>query len=141
MRVGLVDGQYLINPTFEQRKVSKIDIIVAGTMEGLVMVEAGAKEVTEEQVVEALEAAHAAIKKIVAAIDEMAAAVGKKKATVTAKEVDATFAKEVEDKVLGKLTAAMRINQRWRTAKACSGSLAQKHSSRSRGAGGELGSR
>src|SRR5215217_6942841 len=70
VRVGLVDGQYLINPTFEQRKNSKLDIIVAGSKDGLVMVEAGAKEVTEEQVVEALEAAHAAIKQIVVAIDE-----------------------------------------------------------------------
>ncbi len=70
VRVGLVDGAYLINPTFEQRKDSKLDLIVAGTKDGLVMVEAGAKEVTEEQVVEALEAAHAAIKQIVAAIDE-----------------------------------------------------------------------
>ncbi len=112
VRVGLVDGQYLINPTFEQRKASKLDIIVAGTMEGLVMVEAGAKEVTEEQVVEALEAAHAAIKQIVAAIDDMAKEVGKTKATVTSKEVDAAFAKEVEDKVLGKLTAAMRIKDK-----------------------------
>ncbi len=112
VRVGLVDGQYLINPTFEQRKASKLDIIVAGTMEGLVMVEAGAKEVTEEQVVEALEAAHAAIKLIVAAIDDMAKEVGKAKATVTSKEVDAAFAKEVEDKVLGKLTAAMRIKDK-----------------------------
>ena len=112
VRVGLVDGQYLINPTFEQRKASKLDIIVAGTKEGLVMVEAGAKEVTEEQVVEALEAAHAAIKLIVAAIDEMAAEVGKKKATVVSKKVDAAFAKEVEDKVLGKLTAAMRIKDK-----------------------------
>ena len=112
VRVGLVDGQYLINPTFAQRKASKLDIIVAGTMEGLVMVEAGAKEVTEEQVVEALEAAHAAIKQIVAAIDGMAKEVGKKKATVASKEVDAAFAKEVEDKVLGKLTAAMRIKDK-----------------------------
>ena len=112
VRVGLVDGQYLINPTFEQRKASKLDIIVAGTKEGLVMVEAGAKEVTEEQVVEALEAAHVAIKNIVAAIDDMAKAVGKKKTAVAAKEVDAAFAKEVEDKVLAKLTAAMRIKDK-----------------------------
>ena len=62
VRVGLVDGQYLINPTFEQRKQSRIDLVVAGTEDGIVMVEAGAKEVTEEQVVEALNAAHAAIK-------------------------------------------------------------------------------
>jgi polyribonucleotide nucleotidyltransferase len=112
VRVGLVDGQYVINPTFEQRKVSKLDIIVAGSKDGLVMVEAGAKEVSEEQVVEALEAAHAAIKQLVAAIDEMAREVGRKKQTVDAKEVDAAFAREVEDKVFEKLTAAMRIHDK-----------------------------
>jgi len=112
VRVGLVDGQYLINPTFEQRKQSKLDIIVAGTKEGLVMVEAGAKEVNEEQVVEALEAAHAAIKQIVAAIDDMAKEVGKKKASVTSKEVDAAFAADVEAKLFDKLASAMRIKDK-----------------------------
>ena len=82
VRVGLVDGQYVVNPTFEQRKESKLDLVVAGSKDGLVMVEAGAKEVTEEQVVEALEAAHAAIKQIVAAIDDLAKEAGKKKLTV-----------------------------------------------------------
>src|SRR4026208_2625156 len=62
VRVGLVDGQYLINPTFEQRKQSKLDLIVAGSKDGLVMVEAGAKEVSEEQVVEALNTADDAIR-------------------------------------------------------------------------------
>src|SRR5512146_3258620 len=68
VRVGLVDGQYVVNPTFEQRKVSRLDLVVAGSKDGLVMVEAGAKEVTEAQVVEALEIAHASIKQIVDAI-------------------------------------------------------------------------
>src|SRR5437764_10977658 len=52
VRVGLIDGQHVINPTFEQRKESLLDLMVAGSKDGLVMVEAGAKEVTEEQVVE-----------------------------------------------------------------------------------------
>src|SRR3954462_8792370 len=112
VRVGLVDGRYVINPTFEQRKQSKLDLVVAGTNDGLVMVEAGAKEVTEEQVVEALEAAHAAIKQLVAAIDEMAKEVGRKKQAVDAKEVDAAFAKQVEDKVFDKLATAMRIHDK-----------------------------
>jgi polyribonucleotide nucleotidyltransferase len=112
VRIGLVDGQYLVNPTFEQRKQSKIDLIVAGSKDGLVMVEAGAKEVTEEQVVQALETAHAAIKTLVAAIDEMATEAGKKKKTVAAKEVDAAFAKEVEDKVFASLADAMRIQDK-----------------------------
>ena len=66
VRMGFVDGQYIVNPTFLQRKESKLDLIVVGSKDGLVMVEAGAKEVTEEQVVTALDTAHAAIKQIVA---------------------------------------------------------------------------
>jgi polyribonucleotide nucleotidyltransferase len=108
-RVGLVDGKYVVNPTFEQRKQSKLDLVVAGSKDGLVMVEAGAKEVTEEQVVEALEAAHAAIKQIVAAIDDLAKEAGKKKLQVQKKEIGHDFYREVEEKVLVPLTEAMRI--------------------------------
>src|SRR2546423_2534568 len=58
VRVGLVDGKFIVNPTFLQRKESKLDLVVAGSADGLVMVEAGAQEVNEEQVVEAVETAH-----------------------------------------------------------------------------------
>src|SRR5438034_4015408 len=109
VRVGLVDGQYVINPTFQQRKVSKLDLIVAGSKDGIVMVEAGAKEVAEEQVVEALEQAHAAIRLIVAEIDEMAREAGKTKLKVAAKAIGHDFYREVEEKVLVPLTEAMRI--------------------------------
>src|SRR5438132_2656191 len=95
VRVGLLDGQFLINPTFQQRKESKLDLIVAGSKDGLVMVEAGAKEVTEEQVVEALEAAHAAIKRIVAVIDDLAKAAGKKKVPFAKKTIGHDFYREV----------------------------------------------
>jgi len=110
VRVGLIDGNYVINPTFAQRKESKLDLIVAGSQDGLVMVEAGSKEVTEEQVVEALEAAHAAIKKIVAVIDDFAKAAGKKKTALPKKkDVGHEFYREVEERVLVPLTDAMRI--------------------------------
>jgi polyribonucleotide nucleotidyltransferase len=110
VRVGLIDGQYVINPTFAQRKDSKLDLIVAGSKDGIVMVEAGAKEVTEEQVVEALEAAHAAIKRIVVVIDDLAKAAAKKKATAAKKkDVGHEFYREVEERVLVPLTEAMRI--------------------------------
>jgi polyribonucleotide nucleotidyltransferase len=110
VRVGLIDGQYVINPTFAQRKDSKLDLIVAGSKDGIVMVEAGAKEVTEEQVVEALEAAHAAIKRIVVVIDDLAKAAAKKKAAATKKkDVGHEFYREVEERVLVPLTEAMRI--------------------------------
>ena len=109
VRIGLVDGQYVVNPTFEQRKQSKLDFVVAGSKDGLVMVEAGAKEVSEEQVVEALNAAHDAIRQIVAAIDALAAEAGKAKLKVTKKEIGHDFYREVEEKVLVPLTEAMRI--------------------------------
>jgi polyribonucleotide nucleotidyltransferase len=109
VRVGLVDGRYVVNPTFEQRKQSKLDLVVAGSKDGLVMVEAGAKEVTEEQVVEALNTAHNAIKEIVASIDALAAEAGKPKLKVSRKEIGHDFYREVEEKVLVPLTEAMRI--------------------------------
>src|SRR5262245_39070129 len=109
VRVGLVDGQYVINPTFEQRKQSLLDLIVAGSRDGLVMVEAGAKQVLEHQVVEALEAAHAAIKQIVSTIDDLAREVGRKKLSVQRKEIGHEFYRSVEEKVLVPLTEAMRI--------------------------------
>src|SRR5687768_7937486 len=109
VRVGLVDGSYVINPTFEQRRQSRLDLVVAGSKDGLVMVEAGAKEVTEEQVVEALNTAHEAIKQIIGAIDALAAEAGKPKVAVSKKEIGHDFYREVEEKVLVPLTEAMRI--------------------------------
>jgi polyribonucleotide nucleotidyltransferase len=109
VRVGLIEDQYIINPTFEQRKQSKLDLVVAGSKDGLVMVEAGAKQVTEQQVIEALEAAHAAIKEIVGTIDDLAREAGRKKLTVAKKEIGHDFYREVEEKILVPLTEAMRI--------------------------------
>ena len=86
VRVGHVDGEFIINPTFEQRKRSTLDLIVAGSKDGIVMVEAGAKEVPEEQMVQALERAHAAIKEIVAGIDALAEQAGKTKRAPRAKK-------------------------------------------------------
>jgi len=112
VRVGLVGGAYVVNPTFEERKQSTLDLIVAGTKDGIVMVEAGAKQVTEAQVVGALEAAHAAIKTIVAAIDDLKAAIGKPKLTVQPRAISAEFHSQVEKKALGPLTEAMRIKDK-----------------------------
>src|SRR5213596_1265434 len=109
VRIGLVGGHYVVNPTFLQRKESKLDLVVAGSEDGLVMVEAGAREVTEEQVVKALETAHAAIKEIVAGIDALAREAGTKKMTVAKKEIGHDFYREVEEKVYVPLTEAMRI--------------------------------
>jgi polyribonucleotide nucleotidyltransferase len=112
VRVGMVNNEYVINPTYSERKQSTLDLVVAGTKDGIVMVEAGAREVSESQVIGALEAAHAAIKKIVAGIEELKAAAGKKKLTVDAKVIAPEFYQQVEQKALGPLTDAMRIKQK-----------------------------
>ena len=112
VRVGYVDGQYVINPTFKQRKESALDLIIAGSADAIMMVEAGAQEVAEEQMVGALDAGHTAIKQIVATIDDLVAATPKKKLTVAAKDTDATFQQEVEGKALQPLAEAMRIKDK-----------------------------
>jgi len=71
VRVGLLDGQLVANPTVAEQKTSKLNIVVAGTADGIVMVESGAFEVSEEKVVEALEFGHAQVKKIVAGIKQL----------------------------------------------------------------------
>jgi polyribonucleotide nucleotidyltransferase len=109
VRVGLIDGQYLVNPTYEQRKRSKIDLVVAGSRQAIVMVEAGAKEATEEEMVGALEAAHAAIREIVDGIDAMAREVSRAKLQIQKKEIGHDFYREVEERVYVPLSEAMRI--------------------------------
>jgi polyribonucleotide nucleotidyltransferase len=71
VRVGLLNGQLVANPTVAEQKTSLLNIVIAGSEEAIVMVEAGSLEVSEETVVEALEFGHAQIKKIVAAIKEL----------------------------------------------------------------------
>ena len=112
VRVGHVDGEFVINPTFEQRKRSRIDLVVAGTKDGIVMVEAGAKEATEEEMVQALEHAHTAIKEIAAGIDALAQQAGQKKQAATQREIGKEYYREVEEKVLVPLADAMRIQDK-----------------------------
>ena len=112
VRIGQVDGEFVVNPTFEQRRRSRLDLVVAGTKEAIMMVEAGAKEVSEEEMVQALEHAHAAIKEIIAGIDALAAGLGKKKTEVSVRPIAADFRREVEDKAYGPLAEAMRIKEK-----------------------------
>jgi len=112
VRIGLVDGQFIVNPTYPQRKTSKIDLVVAGSAKAIMMVESGAEEATEEEMITALDTAHAAIKQIVAIIDDLQKEVGKTKTVVTAKAVDADLKKAVEAKAYEPLAAAMRIREK-----------------------------
>ena len=112
VRVGLVDGEFLVNPTYSERKRCRLDLIVAGSSEAIVMVEAGATEVSEEEILTALQTGHAAIRKIVAVIEELVVTAGKTKVTVAAPEVDEALVREVEEKALGPLSDAMRIPEK-----------------------------
>jgi polyribonucleotide nucleotidyltransferase len=91
VRVGLVNGQFIINPTYTEMRDSLVNIMVVGTSEGIVMIESGAKEVKEETVVDAIEFGHAEIKKICAAINELRVKVGKPKREVVPPEHDETY--------------------------------------------------
>ena len=86
--VGLVDGKFVINPTLEQREKSEMYVTVAGTKEKVVMIEAGANEVAEDVMFEAIVYAHGEIKKICDFINQIVAEVGKKKEPYIAHEVD-----------------------------------------------------
>jgi polyribonucleotide nucleotidyltransferase len=112
VRVGLVDGEFLINPTYEQRRRSRLDLIVAGSKEAIVMVEAGAKEVSEEEMVQALERGHEAIKEIINGIDTLAKEAGKQKTEIKAKEYSKELLDEVESKAYNPLADAMRIRDK-----------------------------
>ena len=83
VRVGQINGEFVVNPTYAERRDSKINITVVGTKDGIVMIESGANEATEETVVDAIEFGHAEIKKIVAAIEDLVSRAGKPKRAVT----------------------------------------------------------
>src|SRR5262250_58196 len=91
VRVGLVDGHFIINPTYSEIRDGLLSIMVVGTAEGIVMIESGAKEVKEETVVDAIEFGHAEIKKICAAINDLKARAGKPKREVTPPEFDEVY--------------------------------------------------
>ena len=107
VRVGLVDGKYIVNPTFTEMKSSTLNLAVAGMEDGIAMVESGASEVSEEVMVEALNFGHEAIKKIIGLQKELYAKINPKKMTVTPDAMDADVAKQVEDGVRAALADGM----------------------------------
>ncbi|HXM95918.1 MAG TPA: polyribonucleotide nucleotidyltransferase [Candidatus Dormibacteraeota bacterium] len=107
VRVGLLDGQLVINPTVADQKKSLMNIIIAGTEQAIVMVESGALEVSEEAVADALEFGHAQIRKIVAAIRELHAQLKPKKVVVPPLPFDEALYKEIEKKYGARLHDAV----------------------------------
>jgi polyribonucleotide nucleotidyltransferase len=107
VRVGRLNDQFIINPTYAERHESTLNIMVVGTKDGIVMVESGSKEVSEELVVDAIDFGHGEVKKIVAAIEELVAKAGKPKRVVAEIEVDHAYASELESKIGARLKDAL----------------------------------
>jgi polyribonucleotide nucleotidyltransferase len=107
VRVGHVDGEFVINPSYAEREISALNITIVGTAEGIVMVESGSKEVSEELVADAIDYAHVEIKKIVAAINELVAQAGKPKRTVAPPEFDHEYFAALKAKIGDRLSAAL----------------------------------
>ncbi len=107
VRVGLIDGRFIANPTYTEMRDGLLNIMVVGTADAICMIESGAKEVKEETVVDAIEFAHVEIKKICAAIEELRAKAGKPKRPVTPPEFDEAYCKALEAKIGARLADAL----------------------------------
>lgn len=107
VRVGMIDGQYIINPTIEQAKVSRLNLAVAGTKDAILMVEAGAKEISEDEMLDAIWFGHEEIKKLVEWQGKIMAEVGKPKMEVPVYEPPAELAAEIEAYGAEQLKAAL----------------------------------
>ena len=96
VRVGRIDGELILNPTYAELEFSDMDVVVAGTDESIVMVEGGCREVNEEDLVVALEFAHSWIRQIIVIQEELRAAIGRPKREVTVEEISPELVEAVE---------------------------------------------
>src|SRR6202046_1069428 len=99
VRVGQIDGKFIINPTYDEMRESLVNIMVVGTADGIVMIESGAKEISEEVLVDPIEFGHTEVKKICAALNDLRSRAGKKKREVTPPEFDQAYYDALKKKV------------------------------------------
>ena len=112
VKVGRVNGEFVINPDVEQMELTDIDLTVAGTKEAINMVEAGAKEVSEEDMLEALMFGHEAIKELIAFEEEIIKEIGQPKMEYDKLEISEELRKEVDEFCRAKIDAALRIKDK-----------------------------
>src|SRR5437763_9059867 len=103
VRIGLIEGRYIINPTYDERRESRLNLIVAGTEEAIVMVEAGASEVSEEIMVEALMLAHKEINRLCRWQKELYKALEIQKREVVAAPLDEDILRDVTENYTDRL--------------------------------------
>lgn len=106
--VGMIDGQFIINPNSEQREKSKLDLVVSGTKDAVLMVEAGAKEVTESEMLEAIMYGHEVIKELVAFQEKIVQEVGKPKREVVLSLPDPDLEAKVREYATDKIADAVQ---------------------------------
>jgi polyribonucleotide nucleotidyltransferase len=111
VRIGIVGDDFIVNPTYAERAVSLLNIMVVGTKDGIVMVESGAKEISEEKVVAAIEFAHEQIKKICAAIEDLVSRAGKTKRIASAVEIDNEYLASLTAKAGDRLKDALNTQK------------------------------
>ena len=111
VRVGQKDGQFIVNPTYEEQREGNLNLMVVGTSDGIVMIEAGAQEVSEETVVEAIEYGHEQIKKICAAISELAQKVGKPKRAFETPANDEAYLRQLRSQIGERLLDAVNTEK------------------------------
>ncbi|MUV06536.1 polyribonucleotide nucleotidyltransferase [Planococcaceae bacterium Storch 2/2-2] len=112
VQVGRIDGEFIVNPTPAQLEESDLDLIVAGTKDAINMVEAGAKEVAEDIMLEAILFGHEQIKSIIAFQEKIIETVGKEKMEITLFELDETLYEAIEQSVGKDLIAAIQTEEK-----------------------------
>lgn len=112
VRIGCLDGALVVNPTEEQMLLSSLDLLVAGHLDGVTMVECGSKEVSEELLVDALDIAHSEIKKIVALFNEMRASMGKEKLVIPGPAVYPDIDKWIVDNLSEEIRDAVKTHEK-----------------------------
>ncbi len=130
VRVGLVGGAYVINPTFAQIEESSLDIVVAGTRDGITMVEGGAKEMSEEVMLEAIAKAQPVIASLCDAQLELAKLAGKKKIEIKAPVVDLSWLDPIKREALPLVEKASFVRgkmERYAALAAVQATLAEKY--------------
>jgi polyribonucleotide nucleotidyltransferase len=111
VRVSMKDGGYVANATYEEGRDSTLNIVVAGTEDGIVMVEAGAREVTEQDVLGAIEFGHECCRKIIAGIRQLMSLAGKKKREFVSPQLDQELYNAIEKSARVDLTDAMNTEK------------------------------
>ena len=110
VRVGRIDGKFVINPTFQELESSDLDLVVVGTRSSVVMVESGSKELSEDVIAEAIEAGHKELQKLIDLQEEMVKAVGKPKRQAEYRKIDEGLLGKIKEMSVARLDGINRLS-------------------------------